>query len=602
MKIILSTVVNLISVPFLLANAEKVTFKVLAVKGTPSLNISGKQYSMKAVENMYPLYETSIDTSDFPINYNYILDYPDGTSVQEEFSRQRLKNEASLNEYFGRSVTIKEHPLLPKAFEEFPYTSHSNLFNDNYVATIIVNCDPNDLKKLYSDTASKENINAEVIYASPYHIRTFKSAKLALSGESTRDTSKLSYKLKNLKDEDKKDLFNRSSIKLRAEHMDPTFLRDKIYGDIANTLGVPTAQNTFARLFINGEEIGFFDLSDKITSKHYIRETFNNGNKFTTDVYPLFKGIRFTEQKLLSDLSYHGDDASQVAYEVYQYKGEDKDDTNSTVTKEHISQDLIPLLKEIEDYRKGNVNDLSLDIDTFLKSMALEFLAGAVDNFWNLSGNFYIFRSPVDNTWWFHDCDFHYTFGCNWAADLMLNTPLADFPPIMEDGDVGKKRALVDAIRSRPENEERLRQILTRLLLTSFHPNALFPRIESLVTLIREDVHRDISLPKVKPDAINADEYIFTLNNFEVDSTSEQGENDFGGFPIRYFIKVKARLLANELGIEVPSEYLSDLGYFNLIQSVTNTEKAAVASGAVNIVPFSILSLIFAIIINKILF
>jgi len=60
---------------------------------------------------------------------------------------------------------------------------------------------------------------------SPYDVRTFKKAILSISGQSTMYVPKFSYKIKNLSDENKKELYGRSSIKLRAEHMDPTFVR-----------------------------------------------------------------------------------------------------------------------------------------------------------------------------------------------------------------------------------------------------------------------------------------------------------------------------------------------------------------------------------------
>ena len=111
-------------------------------------------------------------------------------------------------------------------------------------------------------------------------VKSFNQAIFSVSGQSTRGVPKLSYKIKNLKTEDNKELYDRTSIKLRAEHMDPSFLRDKIYGDILNSLGAPTAQNKFARLFINGEAVGLFDLSDDITNNRYLRETFNKGEKY----------------------------------------------------------------------------------------------------------------------------------------------------------------------------------------------------------------------------------------------------------------------------------------------------------------------------------
>jgi hypothetical protein len=596
MKINKSLSLLLISAKFLLASTEKVTFKVLAINGTPTVNINYQQHPMQPVPNKYPLYSVDVDVKEFPVNYNYIIDYGNGNAEQEEFTRQRSKEDKPLNEFFGRSITVKEHPLLPKAFEEFPYAKKSKLYDDSFVASIFINCDPNQLKELY-DNPKDGKINAEVIYASPYDVRTFKKAILSISGQSTMHVPKFSYKIKNLSDENKKELYGRSSIKLRAEHMDPTFVREKIYSDILNTLGVPTAQNTYARLYINGAPIGFFDLSDTVNNNRYLRNTFNNGEKYknvNNNPNPLYQANSVSGEGLYSDFGFYGDDATQDKYSVYVYKGDDKVKTKY----EHIANDLIPLFKEIESYKFGEVNGISIDIDSFLKYMAMEFLGGAVDNFWVTPGNYYLFKDLEKNKWFFHDVDFHYSFGVSWDAKKMLNTPLSEFPPDMEDGNKEKSRPLLDAIRSHPNEEAKFKSIFERLLKTSFHPNALFPRLESLTNLIREDAHWDFTLEKQNPNPTEESDILYVADDFEKESTSEKENEAYAkGVPVRYFIKNKALLTAQELGVTIPFEYESDLGFYENLSMAKEDEK----SGSIKSLSWSLLSIIIVSLVTLLL-
>jgi len=543
----------LLSIPALLAKAEEVTFKVLAVNGTPILNINGQQYQMEAGE--YPQYKVKVNVDSFPVQYNYIVATDANNAVSEQFVRTRQKDEKALNEFFNRSLTVKKHPELPRAYEAFPYFEQSKLYDDSFVSTIIVTCDPAQLQALYADTEAKTKIPAVVVYASPYAVKTFKEAQFALSGQSTREVPKLSYKISNLKD-GKKELYNRSSIKLRAEHMDYSYIRDKIYGDIVNSLGVPTAQNTFTRVFINGRDIGLFDLSDDITNNRYLRETFNKGEKFTAE-NPIYKADCDGLGGIYGELAYYGDDITNPNYAIYTYKGDDVTQ-DSTV---HVAQDIIPLLKEIDAYKNGLAQSFSLDTESFLKSMAMEFLAGAVDNYWNKPGNYYLFKDTAKNLWYFHDADFHYSFGVDSDPDLMLNTPLAQYPPLFANENIRKDRAPLDALRSHPDVEAHFRDIIARLLKTSFNPSAIFPRIDSLADLIREDAEWDISIkPKENPNPTSELYLAENIDGFDIDTKSENPQGVPGGFSIKYYIKTRANNVANELQIQIPAQFESDLG------------------------------------------
>jgi len=544
---------------------------------------------MSVVE--YPLYKTKVDIDNFPVNYNYGIVYADGSSEQETFTRQRGKDDKALNEFFNRSNTVIEHPQIPKAYESFEYYNPSRLFDDNYVATILINVDEQELQQMYQNPGDRNiETNAVVIYATPYTVKTFNNAELSISGQSTRGVPKLSYKIKKLKTDDSKELYNRTSIKLRAEHMDPSFLRDKIYGDILNSLGVPAAQNKFARVFINGEGVGLFDVSDDITSGRYLRETFNNNEKFT-QVNPIFKADYCPSCSIgavYGDLGYYGEDVSDPMYAIYSYKGEDESVDSLT----HVANEIIPLVREINAYANGEIDTMSFDSDTFLKYMAVEFLAGAIDNYWNKPGNYFIFKDVEKGKWYFHDADFHFSFGVGGQPDIMLNTPLADYPPDL-DQRVSRARPPLDAILSRPENKAKFTQIFDRLLKTSFHTSVLFPRIDSFVSLISEDAQWDYSLPRVSQNVDHDADLTYNYDDFVQHVTSTEGTARFGTLPLKYFISTKINLVSQELGIQVPSEVETDLGLVENPSQKANVNALSGSSKTLSLTIFSTLMILF---------
>ncbi|KAL6591145.1 coth protein-domain-containing protein [Neocallimastix sp. 'constans'] len=574
----------LLSFTTILVNAEKVKFKVLAVNGTPVLNINGAQQPMTAAE--YPLYEAEVDVDNFPVTYNYSID-----NEVEPFNRQRNKDDKSLNEFFGREITFLEHPLLPRAYNAFELAKNSKLFDDRIIGNFIVTTD--GLQELYDNIDDQEfKVPAKVIYASPFTIKTFNNAELSIGGQSTRFVPKLSFKIKGLKDENNKELYGRSTVKLRAEHMDSSFLRDKLYCDLLNSLGVPAAQNAFARLYINGQALGFYSVSDSISSDHYLRDTFNNGEKFS-QVNPLFKADFCPTCEIgvsYGDLGYYGDDPNHAMYAIYTYKGEDKDTVVGT-TK--IAEHILPLVKQIDDYKNNLTNEFPLDADTFSKYMVMEFLSGAIDNYWNKPGNYYLFKDAAKDKWYFHDSDFHYTFGCGGNPEDMMNTPLAQYPPLLEEN-VKKDRAPLDGYRAHHDAE--FLKIFDRLIKTAYNPSAIYPRLDSLAKLVKEDAYWDFTLPKTNPKPTADQNLVYTNEDFDIQALSEAATDNFSNIPIRTFINTRLNNVAQELGIQIPTNPETDLGY-------VENPKADVSSGnssssAIGQYSWSIISTILVILFS----
>jgi len=555
-----------------------VTFRIIVPKGIPSVIVNNKSYLMKVHE--YPVYKIKVEEVSAPVKYSYSVDYT-GTDeeskgiVIESFERTLDSGEETLNEYFERQINTKIHPLLPKAYESYPDYVPSKLYDDTHVATIIINGKESELKKLHNDPTSEEKVRGvEVIYATPYSVRSFKNATIGIAGQTTVYAAKLSYSITNLKDGNGKELYKRTGIKLRAEHMDPSFLRDKIYTDLLNSLGVPTPQNKFARVFINGQAIGLYDVSDKLTNKRYLRETLNKGEKFSEE-NPIYKADYYPPVAL-GDLGFYSTDPYDKKYGIYYYKGESMDDLDDDgqydktikMNKKH----LIPFFEEIRDYPQ--TKKLNMDIKMFLKFMAMEFMAGGVDNYWSRPGNFYIYKNMKKNgQWLFLDSDFHFSFG---AGGSKLNKYLAatidNYASINKDEGVTPSRPPLDNLRTDEENEKYFKSIFIRLINSSFHVDALFPRIDSLAELIREDVAWDFSLPRISGFQ-NAEDFKFVMKDFEYQISNEKDgcEKLQNLIPLRCWIRNKGLNIASQLGVQYPEAPDRSLGE---VETLVQTNKS----------------------------
>lgn len=558
---------------------SKVTFKLITPKGKPSVVVNNKSYEL--IVDEFPLFKLEVDVN-APVTYYYTIDYtqtdePNLGVISESFDRKLESGTSTLNEFFDRQITVMTHPKLPRAYAKWSLANESKLYDDTHISTIIIEANPVEINNLHQNPLD-ENLRvrgATLTYASPHSVRSFNNVTIGISGQSTIYAAKLSYKISNLKNNKNKELYKRSGIKLRAEHMDASFLRDKIYTDILNSLGVPTPQCKFTRLFINGKAIGLFAISDNVSNKRYLRETLNNGVKFDVVNHP-FKADYFPPNAY-GDLGYYGE--ANNMYGIYYYKGDDKsnsndggeftDDEGGVINNEMLRTHLIPFLKEISEYE--TTQTLKMDIDMFLKFMAMEYLAGAVDNYWSRPGNYYLYKNVNYNGgyWYFLDSDFHYSFGVGGDTDLSLNATIDTYASI--NTEVRPSRPLLDNLRKIKRNDDFLKEVFIRLLNTSFNVNAIFPRIDSLAKLLADDVLWDSALPRVSGHN-QTEDFKFTIDDFYLQTQSLVGEGLVDNYPLKYWIKEKGERLARELGVEYPTTVDYSLGEVETLVQTSNSK------------------------------
>jgi spore coat protein CotH len=548
-----------------IVNAE-VTFKVIAVNGTPSVIVNSKEYPMTVVD--YPIYSVKVPEVSPPVQYHYKLN--NGVEVVEESQERTTELSETLNDFFNRSITITKLPLLPKVYETPNTIKKSKLYDDNYVSTVIIKADEAAINNLHTNPTDKtlKVLGAQVIYVDPYDIRKFTDAKISINGQSTVKCKKLSYKISNLKTPEGKELYNRSAIKLRANYHDPSYIRDKLYSDVLNTLGVPVTQSKFSRVFINGNDIGLFTLADAVTNKRFIRSVLNNGAKFNV-TNALFKADYDERGGNYGNLDINGD------LGVYSYKGEEEVfDSN-----EKVNTILLPFIKEINQYPQ--TQQLNFDIESFFKFMVMEYAAGGVDNFWFRPGNYYLYKDMKKNYWHFLDADFHFSFGVGIGVNGIMSTqPLLDATiDTYTSANAGMpitSRPLIDNLRSNQANEGFFMDTFKAFTQKVFNLNALEKRIDAMADLIREDVYWDLKLEKVSKfnDPVKLKVYDYNENDFE-SQVKETGANSTlpNIFPIKYWIKTRQDSLATQLGITIPDKVDDSLGYYEPLVHKLKTEK-----------------------------
>jgi len=316
-----------------------------------------------------------------------------------------------------------------------------------------------------------------------------------------------------------------------------------------DALGVPSPQSKYARVFINKKPIGLFLITDDLNNGHFLKNTFNSGDKYTVDNH-VFKSDCHPNKDIYSDLKYYGETSEK--YDIYTYKGDDKSDTSNLKKAE---QYLVPLLKSIDEYPK--TKKLNLDIQGFLKEMALEYAAYASDNYWILPSNFYLFNDVANKYWYFIDCDFDNTLGNGGSPFRAMKIPFKDYITVSYVPEVS--RALLDNLRTDDDNEKFIQDVIKKMVETFYNIDILGPRIDSLVELIKDDVRWDFSLERMSKYARKRI-VTFTFDQFETQT------NDTITYevpiPLKMWITEKSKAIAKEFDITFSSKIDDKLGYY----------------------------------------
>jgi spore coat protein CotH len=209
---------------------------------------------------------------------------------------------------------------------------------------------------------------------------TFENVSFKTGGMYARSNDKVGYNIKL----DKKFL-GRKNIRIRPDANDKTHLRSKLACDIANKIGVPSIQAAYARLYMNNEYWGLYTLMDAIKPS-WIKQTYDPAEKEVSNLIQCkYDGMNLTPGSESKCLNANDENPDMSAF-------------NQFVREVNAASSI----EEIEKV---------LDVDVFLRFMAMEWLIGSFDHFLVLGHNFYFYKRETDGKWVLIEYDYDNTFG-----------------------------------------------------------------------------------------------------------------------------------------------------------------------------------------------
>ncbi|ORX61271.1 hypothetical protein BCR36DRAFT_273153 [Piromyces finnis] len=501
--------------------------------------------------------------------------------IEEEiFERQHFFNisqSSTYNHVFNNRYDFYNHKYIPRVYERFNYTEPSELFDDRFVSTIVLQFNQQNYDNLekYHNYPSKDykDLKAQMIYISPYVVKVFQKVSFNLSGDRSITNRKLSYKITDIEDENGRGLYKRKAIKLRANQSDPTYIREKLVYSLADAMGIPTQGCTFTRLIINKKSIGLFTLVDHISSYNFMKEVLNNGNEIKKkDDALLFKVDNVMTS--VGNMIYYGNDVdvTDMKYKAYELKKssfcKEKDIAIEDYEEKAKKDQLLPFFKKIDELTKYNIAFFEkkiFHVDSFLRSLVLDYLCQGVDNYLFWASNYYMYKSAnkekKDYRWYFISTDFHFTFGSDGFAKQIKGN---FYNQSAYNTEIEVIRQPLTKLLEIDYNEysRRIETIIYDTIKTAFNTPVLYAYIESLIQMIYNDVQWDLLLPRMNLNGKtgklnNIDFFLFCVTDVKNLLTSPM--------PIKTYIRYKVKYLLKYNPMDIPKSLddiqVGSLGY-----------------------------------------
>ncbi|GAA5798493.1 hypothetical protein HPULCUR_003897 [Helicostylum pulchrum] len=468
---------------FLVGTTQAITYNVIA---EPPANMSVAVVVDKVT---YPLQATfgilyKGDAPSATTEYHYAFVDNKDVKVSEPFTRPPLKDGLSttLNEFFNRSISTYEVNTLPQVLEPLSsiHRINSGLHNMNQIPSIHIYGNTSATKYLEDNQLEDYKVKLNVAYIGLDNVQIFENVKVSLAGRSSRWIPKLSYGLKFDKKNDTT-LFGFKNIKLRSLARDSSYLRENLCYSSYRSIGAPA----------NNKAVGLYGLIETFQDPWAAAE-FADGEKGYKAGY-LYQGIGFSLTSAgvfkVSDLRYEGIDMANYRFGQYKIKaGKHKKRINAY-------QDLQEFTKFINESSVSTTPESEwekkLDVDGFLRAMAIEDVLGLSDGYMTVANNFYLYRDPnQNNRFTYIAADMDSTLGNGiYQLDLMLSGNYSEHPGFFF-------RPLTRKIFSYPNYLNKYKEYILKFTQTLVNPSIMFPYIDSVVDMIRPDVEWDQSLPR----------------------------------------------------------------------------------------------------------
>ncbi|MEK7253372.1 MAG: CotH kinase family protein, partial [Bacteroidota bacterium] len=366
-----------------------------------------------------------------------------------------------------------------------PFPPLPPVFQDDLIPRVDINMPPDSLQKMLVP-GSEYHWHATFIFDSGSLVDTLENVGVKIRGNTSVGAAKKSFRVSFNTYESGRKWQGLEKLNLLGNHNDPVVARAKISWDLLRRMGIPAPRSNHVRLYFNGDYRGLY-VNVEHVDEEFVQLRFGNneGNLYKClwpadlafkggdpDVYKQEFGGRRAYELMTNEAA---DDYSDLAHFI-------------TVLNQTPTADLPCELEKV------------FNVDNYLKIIAFDLLDGNWDNAIYNKNNFYLYQNLATGKFEYVPYDLDNTLGIDWLNVDWVNLNIYAWAHPSEPRPIYKRLLAV------PEYKDRFSFYLGEYLQTVFHPDSVFPYLDSLKTLIS---------PAAQTDPFRPLDYGFTFQDFE---------------------------------------------------------------------------------------
>ncbi|KAI8979092.1 coth protein-domain-containing protein [Mycotypha africana] len=349
-----------------------------------------------------------------------------------------------------------------------------------------------------NDADEDQAVELNMTYYGLQDSQSFENVKVSIAGRSSRSMPKLSYNIKLPKSYY---LYGYRQLKLRSMAFDASYVRERVAHAALNSVGVPTSDFSYVRVFLNTRPIGLYGLVESFRDSWANNEFGSGVQKFKAG--PLYQGQAVNADACncfnkntqcvsnsriaTSDLSF---EQNITMYGMGQYKIKAGQGGKLTNIDYEPLQSFTSFLATSSNLTSAQEWNLHLDTTGFTRAMVLEDLLGFSDGYMTLADNFALYNIHNTLRMIYIPTDFDMSLGLSlFKQNLMLSGDYSEHPGF-------RTRPLTNKLYSNPLLRQSYQEVHRNLSQYLVHPSVMYPFIDSVVNMIYPDVLWDQSLHK----------------------------------------------------------------------------------------------------------
>ncbi|MEN8137332.1 MAG: CotH kinase family protein [Bacteroidota bacterium] len=240
---------------------------------------------------------------------------------------------------------------------------------------------------------SDEYQHATVVYKGSNGVEiSYLDLGIRLRGNTSRAKQKKSFKLHFEKFTDDQYFFGLKKLNIKAETNDPSAVREHMVMNLYRESNIPVARVNHVKLYINSNYMGLYSSIEQVDSR-FLKSRFSND---TGNLYKCGYG---------ADVANTGEVYNDEIYELK--TNEDENDRSK------LEAFIYFMSNSSDSDFENNINNY-LNVEDYVKQLAIEVLTGHWDGYSYNNNNFYLYYNPNKSWFEYIPYDTDNTLGIDW--------------------------------------------------------------------------------------------------------------------------------------------------------------------------------------------